>query len=263
MSIKAEIPTLFGKELLTRRPAIPYQQGLKEAVEITLRDLEGNPISTDGKTITIRFADGVTPTYQEAELDIENPANPLIFEPPDPVRNNAGVWVAAAGLKEGDDLKYIYNFWIYVEPSLWVNDSQAMNQTLPQIDELRSYLRDSSSFENELWEKYQYFLSDICEAIVQTVKFWNSVPPYHHTRNTRTFNYPYILKLGTEVHLMESLLEWARKNRLPFQGTVAVDDIARFDRFEQLLPMKKQELIEQILRAKAIESVFRSFRRVG
>jgi len=262
MTKKAEIPVLFGKELVQRRPAIPYQQGLKEDVEVVIRDSEGEPIDLEGKTVELRFADGVTPSVSEHKLDIQNPSNPLIFTPPDGVRNVAGVWSTSAGILENEELKHIYNFWIYVEPSPWAPPGWE-NQTLPQIDELRSYLRDSSSFENELWEKYQYFLSDICEAIILTVKLWNSTPPYHHLRNTRSFNYPYILKLGLEIYLMESLLEWARKNRLPFQGTVAVDDLGRFDRYEQLIPMKKQELFEQIIRAKAIESVSRSFRRVG
>ena len=263
MTRKAEIPVLFGTQLLEKRPAVHYQQGTEDEIEITIRDAEGNELNLNNSEVIVRFADGVTPSYLEAEIEISSPTNPLIFTPPETVLQQAGVWIGAAGIKQDEKIKYIYNFWIYNEPSLWAT-SAYINNTLPQIDELRTYLRDSSAFENELFEKYQYFLTDICEAIINTIKFWNNTPPYTHARNSRTFNYPHILKLGIEIYLMESLLEWARKNRLVFQGgTLAVDDLARFDRYEQIVPAKKQELIESIIRAKATESISRSFRRIG
>jgi len=263
MTRKAEVPVLYGEQLIQKRPAVHYQQGIEDDVEVTIRDSEGQVLDLDGSQVMVKFADGVLPTVEEASLEIQSPTNPLIFIPPESVRIQAGVWTVSVGVFRDAKLKHIYNFWLYNEPSPWISSGGNTNNTLPQLDELRSYLRDTGSFENELFEKYQYFLSDICEAIVQTVRLWNSFPPLHHTRTTRNFNYPYLLKLGIEIHLMESILEWARKNRLPFQGTVAVDDLARFDRYEQLIPLKKQEWQDGIIRTKAIESIAQSFRRIA
>lgn len=265
MARQPETPRIYGAELKTRRQAVLVPQGVEDLVELTVYTPEGEPYDlSEYDAAIVRFSEAIlsSQVLAEAEVSIVSPQDGYIrFHVPSEISSVPGLYLASIGFKQSDKLKDVYRLWIYVEPSAWGDNA---NQTLPQIDELRTYLRDSSPIENELLDSYQYFLTDICEAILKTVQFWNNHPPYQNWRTTQSFNYPAIMRMGIEVFLIESILEWARKNRFPYQaGGVASDDMARFDRYEQILQIKKQEFYESVLRAKAIESIAGGFSRIA
>lgn len=264
MSKRPETSKLYGAEIVTRRPAVLVPQGIQDLVELAIRKPDGSLYDlTEITEIRVRFVESISQQFIDevnAEI-VDGKHGEVRFSVPHSVSDTPGLYVASLGLFKDASHVDVYRVWIYVEPSEW---SENVNRTLPQVDELRTFIRDSSPVENELLDSYQYFLTDFCEAIFKTVQYWNANPPFKNARTTVTFNYPYIMKLGIEYFLMESLLEWARKNRLPYQaGGVASDDLARFDRYEQLIQLKRRELDEQIIRAKAIEEISLSFKRLG
>lgn len=163
----------------------------------------------------------------------------------------AGVYLAEFGIVDAsENLLHSNEFYVITESSSWTTVSY---QGPPTIDDIRISLRDSDPFENELLDTNAYDLTDIAQALVRSVMFWNECPPHLDTHRYTTITFPFrdIWMLGVQLHLFEAAEEHYRRNKLKFSaGGTSTDDknrdreykVAwqeRYERFKQLVQQRK------------------------
>lgn len=262
---QAVVPNIFGEDAKGRKLAVHTIAGVSGAISLPIYDEFGNPLEPIiGGQIKYRIAEAVkkdVSLYEGTDISFDTATSKATLNPPKEITDSPGIYDISVGLfDETETLKFVRNFYVYNEPSSWGN---ATTSALPSLDSIRIHLRDSDLVENELLGSYQYGLEEICAAIVRTVEYWNSTPPLTAS-DTRNFSHPAILHAGLEVHLFEILLEWYRKNRLPYSaGGVNVDDMSKLNEYMVAAQGRKQELVRLIQRIKTSENLRSAFARIG
>lgn len=258
-------PTLFGEEVLTRRPGVQIAAGVYNDFSVSLIDEEGNHLTLDpDATFRCRFAEGVKRYILIEERDCTPvDVDYAIMQVPIPesVSQTPGVYLASVGIFKNDKLRWTYDIWIYNEPSLWAAPTVC---ALPPIKELQLLLRDSSPVENELLGDRQFGIEEYAQAAVETVELWNNTPPFLGDLDTRNFPARSIYLAGIKTFLFSMLVEWYRKNRLPYTaGGVNADDMAKFQEYMVAVQKEEQDLRILIQRTKSSINIVGGFGKIG
>jgi len=222
--ITAEIPTLFGNQLLTKRRSFLVSANVSSALSAYLLDENGSALtlSNDEYKFKARFAEAVSkerPTATVEEIEIENDGRLLIDVPSDISITPAIYDLSVAAVnRDNDQIEYITDYFIYLEPTIWLDNESSRRKGPPPYTRLKLLLRDSSLFENELTQNYQFILTDICEAAIDAIELFNMLPPAIDTlaKTTATFPIPKLFMSGIETMLFRNILEHYRKNSLQY-----------------------------------------------
>lgn len=265
VSKTAKPATLFGEEIITRRPGVNLAAGTTNNISVALIDEDGNHIiGSDTFSYKCRFAEAVHRTALISEVDgnVEDVDYTIVgFSVPPEVSTIPGVYIASIGIFVSNVLRDTYDIWIYNEPSLW---GAATDAALPPIAEVRALIRDSSIVENELLNERQFGIEEIAQAAVETVYKWNNTPPFLGELDTRNFCSRTIYLAGIKCYLFSMLVEWYRKNRLPYSaGGVSVDDMGRLQEYMIAVQKEEQELTVMIQRTKAALNLASAFGKIG
>lgn len=262
---RAAVPNIFGEEVRSRKLAVRTSAGEANSVSVPLYDDNGQLVTglPEGPA-KYRIAEAVKRTELLYEAEIEGfdaSEGRVIISPPQKITTIPGIYDVSLGFfDENEKLRYTRNFYIYNEPSTWGSSSTS---ALPTIDTIRLNLRDSDVVENELLGDRQFGLEEICAAAIRTIEYWNNVPPIT-AADTRNFPYANLLQMGIEIHLFEILLEWYRKNRLPYNaGGISVDDMGKLNEYIAAVQSRKQEFIRLVQRTKVSENLRAAFAKLG
>lgn len=262
---RAAVPNIFGEEVRSRKLAVRTSAGEVNSVSVPLYDDNGQLVTglLEGPA-KYRIAEAVKKTelLYEAEINgFDTTEGRVIISPPQEIMTLPGIYDVSLGFfDKNEKLRYTRNFYIYNEPSTWGSSSTS---ALPTIDTIRLNLRDSDVVENELLGDRQFGLEEICAAAVRTIEYWNNVPPIT-AADTRNFPYANLLQMGIEIHLFEILLEWYRKNRLPYNaGGISVDDMGKLNEYIAAVQSRKQEFIRLVQRTKVSENLRAAFAKLG
>jgi len=261
----ATVPNIFGEEVRSRKLAVRTSAGEANSVSVPLYDDNGQLVTDlPGGPAKYRIAEAVKKTelLYEAKINgFDTTEGRVIISPPQEIMTIPGIYDVSLGFfDENEKLRYTRNFYIYNEPSTWGSSSTS---ALPTIDTIRLNLRDSDVVENELLGDRQFGLEEICAAAVRTIEYWNNVPPIT-AADTRNFPYANLLQTGIEIHLFEILLEWYRKNRLPYNaGGISVDDMGKLNEYIAAVQSRKQEFIRLVQRTKVSENLRAAFAKLG
>lgn len=261
------LPQIFGEEIHTRRHAIRIASGASNILSTPLFDEQGNPILIDDNlSFKCRFVEAVKKqiVIEEVSPSAIDPVYYHIvqFTIPTSVSSIPGIYIASIGIFDVNVLRETFNIWIYNEPSPWVPAPTQCQ--LPTIDEIRGILRDSSPIENEILNNYQFGLEEICQAAVETVHLWNDTPPFIGDLDTRNFASRHIFLYGIRHYLFEILLEWYRKNRLPYSaGGVSVDDMNKLQEYIVASQKQEQDLKLLIQTTKSSINLSRAFGKIA
>lgn len=261
----ATVPNIFGEEVRSRKLAVRTSAGEVNSVSVPLYDDNGQLVTglPEGPA-KYRIAEAVKRTELLYEAEIEGfdaSEGRVIISPPQEIMTIPGIYDVSLGFfDKNEKLRYTRNFYIYNEPSTWGSSSTS---ALPTIDTIRLNLRDSDVVENELLGDRQFGLEEICAAAIRTIEYWNNVPPIT-AADTRNFPYANLLQMGIEIHLFEILLEWYRKNRLPYNaGGISVDDMGKLNEYIAAVQSRKQEFIRLVQRTKVSENLRAAFAKLG
>lgn len=263
---RAAVPNnIFGEEVRSRKLAVRTSAGEANSVSVPLYDDNGQLVTDlpEGPA-KYRIAEAVKKTelLYEAKINgFDTTEGRVIISPPQEIMTIPGIYDVSLGFfDENEKLRYTRNFYIYNEPSTWGSSSTS---ALPTIDTIRLNLRDSDVVENELLGDRQFGLEEICAAAIRTIEYWNNVPPIT-AADTRNFPYANLLQTGIEIHLFEILLEWYRKNRLPYNaGGISVDDMGKLNEYIAAVQSRKQEFIRLVQRTKVSENLRAAFAKLG
>lgn len=258
--------TLYGESVLERRPGVRTFAGAENAFSVALINDDGEHIIADDSfTFKCRFAEAIknTTLIEEVTGDILDVDYSIVqFEIPTSVSDIAGVYIASVGIFISDKLRHTYNIWIYNEPSVW--SSIDKSAALPSLDEIRTLLRDSSPVENEILNARQFGIEEYAQAAVETVRLWNDTPPFIGDLTTINFPSHHIYVNGMMYFLFEMLVEWYRKNRLPYSaGGVNIDDMNKLQEYMAEAQQKFQEVRILIQRSKSSLNIIGGFGKIG
>jgi len=259
-------PTLYGEEVLERRPGVRTFAGASNSFSTVLLNDDGDTIVADETfTFKCRFAEGVKHTVLIEEVTgtiVDVDYSIVKFDIPSSVSDYAGVYVASIGIFVSDVLCHNYNVWIYNEPSVWA--STTTGAALPPIDEVRTLIRDSSPVENEILGARQFGIEEYAQAAVATVRLWNDTPPFIGDLTTKNFPSHNIYLHGMCYFLYDMLVEWYRKNRLPYSaGGVNIDDMNKLQEYMVEVQRRGQELRLLIQRSKSSINLVGGFGKLG
>jgi len=266
----ADPTTLFGEEILTRRLGVRLFAGADKAVKVALLNENGQVlIPSSVALMKVRFSEAITFETLIEEVDVteyDPESGTAVFEVPASVADLPGVYLASLGifLEDGDSTRLVSqkNLWVYNEPSVWASNPYSC--ALPAWEEIKLLLRDSSPIENELLQKQFYDVEEVAQAAVETVRIWNDTPPLICVKTTQNFSYGQLWRLGIRYYLAEIVLEWFRKNRLPYSaGGVTVDDMNKIQEYSIVQQQVGQEFKQTMLRLKVQRNIAASFGKLG
>ena len=267
LQVKAATPSsLYGEEVITRRPGVHIFAGSTNDFSVALIDEAGNHIVGDETfTYTCRYAEGVQRTVMIAEapgtiLDVDYAI--VGFNIPASVSQYPGVYIASVGIFVSNVLRHVHDIWIYNEPSVWM--TSPTEAALPPIKDVQLLLRDSSPVENEVLNSRQFGIEEFAQAAVDTVSLWNDIPPFLGDLTTINFPSRAIYLRGMKHFLFEMLVEWYRKNRLAYNaGGMAVDDMSKFQEYMAASQKEEQDLRIMIQRTKSTLNLADGFAKLG
>ncbi|HOK53034.1 MAG TPA: hypothetical protein PKV43_01080 [Armatimonadota bacterium] len=266
----ADPTTLFGEEILTRRLGVRLFAGSNKAIRVALLDENGQVlIPSSAALLKVRFSEAIlfeTLIEEISVTEYDPETGTAVFLVPDSVSALPGVYLTSLGvfIEDGTDTRLVSqkNLWVYNEPSVWADNTYSC--ALPAWEELKLLLRDSSPVENELLQKQFYDVEEVAQAAVETVRTWNDTPPYISTKTTQTFTYGQLWRLGIRYYLAEIVLEWMRKNRLPYSaGGITVDDMNKIQEYSVVQQQVGQEFRQTMLKLKVQRNIAMGFGKVG
>jgi len=263
VDIEAEIPVLYDQTLYGKKASFPIFCGQSANLVSALMDSEGNLLEIpDGAELVVSYKEAFDMSWRSGGNASLISASEARFRWAMPKISAPGIYDMAVTVKqpETDELLQMVNFYIYAQPSPWVNRRFA-GQGVPHLDVIRLRLRDSVLQENELWQHRQNQLTEICEAIVRTVDSWNTSPPISPTLSVTTSSFPCteLLLTGTTLHLAMMLLEHYRKNSLQYQAAgMAVND-SKLQEYTMLYDEMRQRFDTQVMQLKSQWNLRRLF----
>ncbi|GIW59025.1 MAG: hypothetical protein KatS3mg087_0091 [Patescibacteria group bacterium] len=271
LSIKTISPReIFGEKVFGRRLGIVNPSGQSLTLDIVLVDDDGNIILVgDNTSIKIRYSEAIKFDRLIDETDYLgfDPDNGVVqLEVPNSIISLPGVYLCSVGIflvvDSSNKLITTKNIWLYNEPSVWADNIYGC--ALPTWEELKLLLRDSSPVENELLDKLFYDVEEVAQAAVESVRYWNEVPPPITFHTTQTFPFGAIWRLGIRYYLSEIVLEWFRKNRLPYSaGGISVDDMNKLQEYAMVQQQVGNEFRSLVLRQKVRMNLSYGFGKIG
>lgn len=271
LSVKKLSPReIFGEKVFGRRLGISNPSGQSLTLDIVLVDEEGNIILLgENSSVKIRYSEAVTfdkLIEETGYLGFDPSTGTVQLTIPDSVISLPGVYLCSTGIflniNNTNKLIATKNIWLYNEPSVWADNIYGC--ALPTWEELKLLLRDSSPVENELLGKLFYDIEEVAQAAVETVRYWNDVPPPIAYHTTKTFPFGAIWRLGIRYYLSEIVLEWFRKNRLPYSaGGISVDDMNKLQEYMMVQQQVGNEFRNMVLRQKVRMNLSYGFGKIG
>jgi len=263
---QADPSSLYGEQVITRRPGVHIFAGASNDFSAAMIGDDGSHLVGDETfTFRCRFSEGVNRTILIEEVPgvvIDVDYTIVQFPIPASVSGTPGVYIASVGIFVSDVLRHVYDVWVYNEPSVW--SSEFTPAALPSIKDMQILLRDSSPVENEILNARQFGIEEYAQAAVDTVHLWNNTPPFLGDLSTINFPSRGIYLKGMKCFLFEALVEWYRKNRLPYTaGGVSVDDMSKLQEYMVAVQKEEQELRVLIQRTKSSLNLAGGFAKLG
>lgn len=280
-----EVTKAFDEQLLAKKRACRAREGTTVYLRMIMRDHDGvgtdlrrygivgstdlgvlesssssssssSAASLDYGHVKIRFREAalvVSTTYEVSAAVLSAADGIVMCVVPSQVMTKPGIWFAEAGAINADgDLMFTDEIYIYMEHSAWTTGGGTHGP--PLIDDIRLAMRDSSPYENELLEDYDFGVVEICHAAIRTVNFWNEQPPIIANARYSTFTMPFreIWTAGIKLWLFQMAEEHYRRNHFKHSaGGVMTDDKNRHRDYNQAWKEQFQQFRRMVMHQKA------------
>lgn len=246
--ISPQITEIYDVPIPGKMRAVVIKQAQGGALQLSLLDINGNPVDLTSCAITPTLGDGndVEFRWREAtELDmttvsaqgtvVSTTGGIVKATIPDAVNSSPGVYICEVGVLVAGKLVFSNTLYTIVERGLFVGASPVSGLAgPPTIAEIRLSLRDSPEG-NRLTDEYEFDASEAGDAMVRSVAYWNqSPPPVNQVFTTISFPFRYYWMEGIAAHLLETAANYYRRVHLPYQGGgISVDDLNKVVEYER------------------------------
>jgi hypothetical protein len=285
-----EVSTMYDAPLLRKKRAIGTKAGQRAYLKMPLLDNSGAnidltqynihtgsgsaylqyalnngvghlPDMTGQPRVMARYSEatGGNPIQAQVTAEVlDAPTGLVMCEVPLVVSQVPGVYLGELAIIDPTNTPiYSNECYVYNEGSGW----SANRGILPALDEMRLSLRDNDPAENELIENYDFGLPELCYAVVRTVRFWNSQPPWLQAASTcGGIPSSEIMMLGTQLYLFELAEEHYRRNRLPYAaGQTQLDDKAKEENYNKAYTDRMTRFRQLVMHTKAAMNMNRGW----
>ena len=266
---------LVGRRLIIfiKTQTVTINSGQCATIDWIMRNREGNAVdlaaclSGGTNTVKFRMSDGLSGSLT---ADSENAATATVVSSSDGhVRvdieaadvSHAGIFLGEFALIQPDGCTIFSNrMYVSVQGGLF-SDGKITGP--PTAAEVRLFLRDYQQ-ENELLDTVDFDDSEIALATYLPIQFWNEIPPFIGTYDTRNFPYRYHWLIGICAHLYSIAAEHHRRNRFPYNaGGMQIDDKGKSGEYEQKSAQMMQEFKAFAQRRKVASNLERFYGEVS
>ena len=276
-----DVSTMYDTPLLRKKRAIGTKAGQRAYLKMPLLDNTGAAIDltdygiatgtgsdylqyalsnnngylpdlTNQARVMARYTEASSggPTVVQVTASVIDAAAGMIMcEIPTTITDVVGVYQADVAIVDKTNTPiYSNECFVYNEASAW----GAGRGTIPALSDMRLSLRDSDPAENELIENYDFGLPELCYAVVRTVRFWNSQPPFVLGASTISFPNTEVMMLGTQLYLFELAEEHYRRNKLTYSaGQTQLDDKDKEQNYNRAYQDRYQRFRQLVMHNKA------------
>ena len=212
-------------------------------VELRMRELSGYNPQEQIFAISADMLDPAAGTVRSAAL-------------PDALVRSPGVYLEEWALMTSDKRMLFSNQCItFVRPGLFgIENANQRVLGPPSIEDIRLSLRDNSGADNTLLDEVEFDSSEIAQAVLRPIQFWNEIPPpINPLMTTKTYPFKEIWLLGIQAYLLEIAAHNYRRNQLAYSaGGISVDDKNKEQAYSAASARLMQRF-QDMTRAKKIE----------
>lgn len=184
-------------------------------VALRMRELSGYDSSDKIFSIGVDVVNASTGSVRAAAL-------------PDALIRSPGVYLEEWAVITADKRMLFSNQSLtFVRPGLFgIDNAGSRAAGLPSIKDIRLSLRDNAGADNTLLDDVEFDASEIAQAVLRPIQFWNEIPPpLRPLLTTKTYPFKEIWLLGIQAYLLEVAAHNYRRNQLSYSaGGVSVDD---------------------------------------
>ncbi len=271
--LRPSVTRVDGRPVLTKTAAVSTSQGMAPVIEMVLRDSEGRPINFTSCGFTDYSSSSSLSSSATLQGRVVLKARE-VFAPGDeaPLVNVPGLFVNAAagvvrakipasatrnkGIFEGNwgvlsaegELLTSNKFFLVVENSQFATASALPNSGIPSVETIRVYLRDNGPADNPLLNTLEFDLSEICEAMIVCVQYWNTMQPPIRLKFT-TLNFPNTAAIinGIMGELYLAAAKHYRRNQLNYSaGGLSIDDKNKSQEYETIGERMLQDYLKWV-----------------
>lgn len=268
--LRPSITRVDGRPVLTKTVAVSTSQGMAPVIEMVLRDFEGRPINftscgfTDyssssssagpqGRVVLkakeVFAANSDAPLINVEGLFINAAAGVVRARIPASATLNNGIFEGNWGVLSAEgELLTSNKFYLVVENSQFAKPSALQNSGMPSVETIRVYLRDSGPADNPLLNTLEFDLSEICEAMIVCVQYWNTMQPPIRLKFT-TLNFPETSAIinGIMGELYLAAAKHYRRNQLNYNaGGLSIDDKNKSQEYETIGERMLQDYLKWV-----------------
>ncbi len=259
--IRPGIPTVDRCRVLTRVRAFICQQGVLSTLEYQFTNREGNPLDLDAVlpgvdgTLSISESDtqSVTPTgdivvrirqagatgavsakepiYVIGCTAYESATGKVRLTLSENLVQRAGLYEMFFAIRNEEQKPLLVTrALLSIEHTLFAESPYSPEYQVtngpPTIQEIRSYIRDSSRYENLLLDDLEFGDEEILQAVLAPIQIWNeSLPPMKLKMQTTTFPHREQWKSAIAGYLFNMASHNYRRNALAYSaGGISIDD---------------------------------------
>lgn len=261
-NIVPAITKAFGSELLGRMRSASIKQTQTATIYVQMVDSLGDPIDLSTcSTLTLkgRFREVINPSDAVSSSNevvgsfADTAAGYIALDVPETISKVSGIYYAEIGVFDAgtNKLKSSNTIYLFVEPNLFGGMGPRLMYPLPTIQEARIRLRDSGPEENLLLRELEFDLTELCDALINCVNWWNTAQPPIDIYFTTT-NYPFYHPSGYVSYLMRMSAIRYMRNHLDYSAAgVTIDDQNKFGPYLQAAKLMQEEYEGLILQKKA------------
>jgi hypothetical protein len=175
---------------------------------------------------------------------------------PDALVRSPGVYLEEWAVMTSDKRMLFSNQCItFIRPGLFgIDNANARTLGPPSVQDIRLSLRDNSNADNTLLDDVEFDSSEIAQAVLRPIQFWNEIPPpINPLLTTKTYPFKEIWLLGIQAYLLETAAHNYRRNQLAYSaGGISVDDKNKEQAYSAASARLMQRF-QDMTRAKKIE----------
>jgi hypothetical protein len=282
-----------GLDVLGKLQGVHCAQGQRVAVQLILHTDAGDPILLDGAvpepsssiivTTSSEAGQEVTPFHvkarvmealsfgvygavQEVPGEIIDPkAATVRFPIPDGMTDLPAILLAQVALCDANEnVVHVNEVLIAVNPGLFGKYNTANG--FPGLDKIRLRLRDSAAEDNFLLTHVEFDDAEICDAVVQTIEYFNEAEPIMigYRFNTSTFPYPLRIMDGIAGKLLELAANHYRREEVEYSAAgVTFNDKAKEKQYLAESQRRWQAWAAWTRHLKAKVNFFKGFKSFG
>jgi hypothetical protein len=256
--LRPAITTVDNRPILSKTQAVATTQKMAPVIELILRDVQGRPInfescgfsSLSSGSSSANLGGSVLFKGREV-LDVSNGAFLVDAEgafldaaagvvrvkiPSTATEAHGLIDITCGVFNQSGEMIHNTSFYLLVERSQFgaVTANSGVPAGLPPVSQIRMYLRDSSPEDNPLLNTLEFDLSEICEAMLVCIEYWNTMQPrVRRTFNTTNFLNPSVMIDGVMGELYLLAAKHYRRNQLAYTaGGLSVDDKNKAQEYE-------------------------------